>query len=60
MIHTVIIYCSATGNSKYVAQRIADAIEDTAVSIENAEPVITLKPDECLGIVFPEKDIYST
>ena len=53
MIQTVIIYFSATGNSKYVAERIADAIEDSAVSIENADPEITLKPDECLGIVFP-------
>ena len=49
----MIIYFSATGNSKYAAQRIADAIEDTAVSIENAKPDIALKPDECLGIVAP-------
>ena len=30
----MILYFSATGNSKYVAERIAAAFDDTAVSIE--------------------------
>ena len=49
----MIIYFSATGNSKYAAERIAKATEDTAVSIENAESAIALKPSECFGIVTP-------
>ena len=49
----MILYFSATGNSKYVAERIAKAMEDVAVSIEKAEPAITLKTDECFGIVTP-------
>ncbi len=49
----MIYYFSATGNSQYVAERTAEATEDTAVSIENEEPAITLKSGECLGIVAP-------
>ena len=49
----MIIYFSATGNSKYVAERIAEATEDNAVSIENDNSAITLKPHEHLGIVTP-------
>ena len=49
----MIIYFSATGNSQYVAERIAEATEDTAVSIENKEYAITLNQDEYLGIVTP-------
>ena len=30
----MIVYFSATGNSKYVAKRIARAYDDTTVSIE--------------------------
>ena len=49
----MILYFSATGNSKYVAERIAKATEDITVSIENKGATITLKPGECLGIVTP-------
>ena len=49
----MILYFSATGNSKYVAERIAEATEDTAVSIENEETAVKLKSEECLGIVTP-------
>ena len=49
----MILYFSATGNSKYVAERIAKATEDIAVSIEKAEPAIALKSGECFGIVTP-------
>ena len=49
----MIVYFSATGNSKYAAERIADALGDRAVSIEEKCYDITLKEDECFGIVTP-------
>lgn len=49
----MILYFSATGNCKYVAQRIAEATDDVAVSIEDAEPAVTLKSGERFGIVTP-------
>ena len=49
----MILYFSATGNCKYVAQRIAEATDNTAVSIEKREPTLTLNPDEALGIITP-------
>ncbi len=49
----MIVFFSATGNCKYVAQQIADATHDTAVSIEKQEPIISLTPDEMFGVVTP-------
>lgn len=49
----MILYFSATGNSKYVAERIAEATGDTAISIEKQEPVINLSEDEAFGVVTP-------
>ena len=49
----MIIYFSGTGNCKYVAQRIADATGDITVSIESADPAVTIKPGEPLGIIAP-------
>ena len=49
----MILYFSATGNSKYVAERIAAAFGDTAVSIEKADAQITLSESEMLGFVTP-------
>ena len=49
----MIVYFSATGNSKYVAKRIARAFDDTAVSIEKQDGSITLRENEILGIVTP-------
>lgn len=49
----MIIYFSATGNSKYAAERIADALWEKAVSIEDIGYDITLEEDECFGIVTP-------
>ena len=49
----MILYFSATGNSKHVAERLAQAFSDTAVSVEKAETAITLAEDELLGIVTP-------
>lgn len=49
----MICYFSATGNSKYVAERIAGALGDTAVSIVNAEPAFRLAAGERFGLVTP-------
>lgn len=49
----MIVYFSATGNSKYAAERIAAAINDRAISIEDDCYDIVLGDGECLGIVMP-------
>ena len=49
----MIYYFSATGNCKHVANRIANAIGDRAVSIEEAELTTELKKEEMLGFVTP-------
>lgn len=53
----MILYFSATGNSKYVAERLAEATADKAVSIRDLinedNYIINLAKDEKLGIVSP-------
>ena len=49
----MIVYFSATGNSKYVAERIAKALNDNALSIEQQGPAASLGQGEVLGIVAP-------
>ena len=49
----MIYYFSATGNCKHVANQIANAIGDRAVSIEEAELTTELKKEEMLGFVTP-------
>lgn len=49
----MILYFSATGNCKYVAERIAKEFTDTAVSIENHDGNITLAENNMFGIVTP-------
>ena len=49
----MIIYFSGTGNSKYVAERIADKFNDKAVSVENLKNQIELSENEMFGIVTP-------
>ena len=49
----MILYFSGTGNCKYVAEQIAVAVGDKAVSVENSDGKITLKKGEVLGMVFP-------
>ena len=49
----MIIYFSGTGNCKYVAEQIASAVGDKAVSIEDSNGKIALKNCEIFGIVFP-------
>lgn len=49
----MILYFSATGNSKYVAERIARHFDDEAHSIVGHGTDLSLKPGERLGIVTP-------
>lgn len=49
----MIAYFSATGNCKYVAQRIAEVTHDAAVSIEKQEPSVSFGFNEVFGIVTP-------
>ena len=48
----MICYFSATGNSKYVAQRISSAIGEASVSIEGLDPT-TLSGEKVFGLVTP-------
>ena len=47
------LYFSATGNSRYAAQRLAAALNDRAVSITGSDGKTTLRRGERLGIVTP-------
>lgn len=53
----MIIYFSATGNSQYVAERIAQATNDRTVSItscmKNRQFQFEIYEDEFLGIISP-------
>ena len=52
----MILYFSGTGNSKYVAQRIANALDDTLLSMNDrikANDVSAIETDERLVIVTP-------
>ena len=49
----MILYFSGTGNCKYVAEQIAAAVGDTAVSVEDSGGKIALEMGEIFGIVFP-------
>lgn len=53
----MIIYFSATGNSQYVAERIAQATNDRTVSItscmKNHQFQFEIYEDEFLGIISP-------
>lgn len=49
----MILYFSATGNSKFVAEKIANSIGDKAFSIEDSLGEIFIKKGEYLGFVTP-------
>jgi len=53
----MILYFSAEGNSRHVAERIAERVGDTAVSIEKykgeAAPRIVIDEGDCLGFITP-------
>ena len=48
----MILYFSGTGNCKYVAEQIAAAVGDTAVSVEDSDGKIAIKKGEIFGMVF--------
>ena len=50
---SMIIYFSATGNSKYVASQVAEATKDDIKSITDIDGSIRLQQGESLGIVIP-------
>ena len=53
----MILYFSAEGNSRYVAERIAEHLGDVAVSIEafkgETNPHIAVEEGVCLGFIAP-------
>ncbi len=49
----MLIYFSASGNCEYEADKIAEAINDIAISMTKLRDKITLAPNEPLGIVTP-------
>ena len=49
----MILYFSGTGNCKYVAERIAEALSDTTCSIEAQRGEICLAEGEVFGLVTP-------
>lgn len=49
----MIYYFSGTGNSKWVAESLAQKTNDTAISIINLNENITIKSGETVGFVFP-------
>ncbi len=49
----MIFYFSGTGNSKWVAQEIANRIHDTAVDIMGYNQVLDFQKEEQIGFVFP-------
>lgn len=54
----MLFYFSGTGNSRWVAQQLGKALQETVYRITEAipHPVYTLQPGERLGFVFP---VYS-
>ena len=50
---SMIIYFSGTGNSKYMASKVAEATNDKIISIIDVPQNITLQQGESLGFVFP-------
>jgi ferredoxin len=49
----VILYFSATGNSQYVAHRLAEALSEKALSIESAPRFLDLTGESALGLAVP-------
>ena len=49
----MIIYFSATGNCKYVAERIADKLHTKAISLTECDVAIKTSSDHILGFISP-------
>ena len=55
----MILYFSATGNCKYVAERIAAEFDDTAVSIEVSNGQVNLSENEMLGTSHYNSGVFA-
>lgn len=49
----MILYFSGTSNSKFVAQKLADLLDEELVNMENCHECPIMNEDEPLGIIFP-------
>ncbi len=49
----MILYFSGTGNSRLVANELAELLSDEAFDVATLQTLRSLSPDEALGIVFP-------
>ena len=49
----MIFYFSGTGNSKWVAERIAEKINDTVYDIAKKEKIPKIEKEKQIGLVFP-------
>lgn len=49
----MILYFSGTGNSKYVAEKLAELLGEELFNIEGKQRLPMMVDDEPLGIVFP-------
>jgi len=52
----MILYFSGCGNSRFIAQNLANTLNERLIFIPDAQPDLELSDDESLGFVFP---IYS-
>lgn len=49
----MILYFSATGNSRYIAELLAKRLQDVAVDISESDSEFVLNEGESIGFVFP-------
>ena len=49
----MIFYFSGTGNSKWVAEQIADKLGDTAINITTLKTIPSIGSAETIGVIFP-------
>ena len=49
----MILYFSATGNSRYIAELLAERLQDFAVDISKSDSEFVLNEGESIGFVFP-------
>lgn len=49
----MILYFSGTGNSRYVAEKLAELLGEELVNMESSRSLPAMTDDEPLGIVFP-------
>ncbi|EJW95440.1 4Fe-4S ferredoxin iron-sulfur binding domain-containing protein, partial [gut metagenome] len=49
----MILYFSATGNSRYIAELLAERLEDAAFDLSESDSEFLLNEGESIGFVFP-------